>query len=120
MPALPDKHHTQFNLVPLQSDRHSLPSHDDRASEPDHQRGRAPNQGLNKQNGSSLPEPSRKLLRGQLKELCLPDIVNSGDRADEALVVRSESPWDTFSKVYECELAGSVAVVERRVRPSTV
>ncbi|OJD23046.1 serine/threonine protein kinase [Blastomyces percursus] len=106
MPAPADKRYTQFNLGPL-GDRRSPQSP-------------APNQPPNKRNGSPLQEPSRKLLKGKPRDLSLPAIVSSGDRAQQALVVRNESPWDTFSRVYECELAGPVSVVERLVRPSTV
>ncbi|QSS65613.1 hypothetical protein I7I51_06459 [Histoplasma capsulatum] len=80
----------------------------------------APNQAPNKRKGSPPQELPRKLLKGKPRDLSLPAIVSSGDRAQQALVVRNESPWDTFSRVYECELAGSVAVVEHIVRPSTV
>ncbi|KAH8695678.1 hypothetical protein BGW36DRAFT_299556 [Talaromyces proteolyticus] len=35
------------------------------------------------------------------------------------IVVRqSESPWDTFTKIYDCDLAGPLAVVAHRARPS--
>ncbi|EDN06464.1 predicted protein [Histoplasma mississippiense (nom. inval.)] len=49
----------------------------------------APNQAPNKRKGSP-PLP---------RDLSLPAIVNSGDRAQQALVVRNESPWGTFSRV---------------------
>ncbi|EDN08844.1 hypothetical protein I7I51_00501 [Histoplasma capsulatum] len=107
MSAPADKRYTQFNLGPLGGDRLSSQSP-------------APTQPPNKRKGSPFQEPPRKLLKGKPRGLSLPVIVSSGDRAQQALVVRNESPWDTFSRVYECELAGPVAVVERIVRPSTV
>jgi hypothetical protein len=59
-------------------------------------------------------------VKGNLKNLVLPNIVSSGLRADRVLIARNESPWEMYSEVYKCELAGSVTVVERRVCSSTL
>ncbi|ODH45033.1 serine/threonine protein kinase [Paracoccidioides brasiliensis] len=89
MSAPADKRYTQFNLGPLGGDGLSSQSP-------------APNQTPNKRKGSpSQQELRRKLLKGMPRDFFLPAIVSSGDRAQQALVVRKESPWDTFSRVYE-------------------
>ncbi|KAL2812034.1 hypothetical protein BJX76DRAFT_351237 [Aspergillus varians] len=68
---------------------------------------------LAKRNAPLSPaEPSRKITRGQPRALALPKISESGNSSDP--VVRDESPWDTFEKFYECDLAGTVAVCVRR------
>jgi hypothetical protein len=61
----------------------------------------------------SLVEPNRKTIHGQPRALALPKI-SEGNTAASDLVVRKESPWDTFEKIFECDLAGTVAVCVRR------
>ncbi|KAL6230350.1 hypothetical protein BDW75DRAFT_234477 [Aspergillus navahoensis] len=45
--------------------------------------------------------------------LALPKI-SEGNSAASNLIIRKESPWDTFEKFFECDLAGTVAVCVRR------
>lgn len=59
-----------------------------------------------------LADPGRKIIRGTTRPLALRETNGSGDNTD--LVIREESPWDTFEKYYECDLAGTVAVCVRR------
>jgi hypothetical protein len=66
---------------------------------------------LAKRNAPPSPvERSRKTIRGHLRALSLPKI-SEGNTADLDLIVRKESPWDTFEKIFECDLAGMVAVL---------
>lgn len=74
---------------------------------------------LAKRNALLSPaESSRKIIRGQPRALALPKIKESGNSSDP--VVRDESPWDTFEKFYECDLAGTVTVCVRRSGRSAV
>lgn len=59
-----------------------------------------------------LADPGRKIIRGTKRPLALRETNGSENNAD--LVIREESPWDTFEKCYECDLAGTVAVCVRR------
>jgi serine/threonine protein kinase len=61
----------------------------------------------------SLTEPSGKVIRGSPRGLALQETGRLGNNAGSDLVVRDESPWDTFKKYYECDLAGTVAVCVR-------
>ncbi|KAL2846617.1 hypothetical protein BJY01DRAFT_173128 [Aspergillus pseudoustus] len=66
--------------------------------------------------GNAPPSPverSGKIIRGQPRALSLPKIIE-GKTAASDLIVRKESPWDTCEKIFECDLAGTVAVCVRR------
>lgn len=54
---------------------------------------------------------------GPSKDLVLGAASQSGQRLEDSFVVRRESPWETFVKVYECELAGRFDMAIPRVRP---
>ena len=60
----------------------------------------------------SLAEPSGKVIRGSPRALTLPKTNGSVNSSD--LIIREESPWDTFKKYYDCDLAGTVALCVRR------
>ncbi|PGG95059.1 hypothetical protein AJ79_10218 [Helicocarpus griseus UAMH5409] len=66
------------------------------------------------------PEPAtyRKRMCGPVKDLVLEEASKSEKSLRDTFVVRHESPWETFSKVYACELAGPFNVALPRVRPS--
>lgn len=64
--------------------------------------------------GLTVVEPGRKIVRGPTRALALPEISGSGNNAGSDLVIQEESPWDTFRKYYDCNLAGTVAVCVRR------
>lgn len=69
---------------------------------------------LVKRNTSPPPsERSRKAIHGP-RALALPGIIQGGNTVGSDLIVRKESPWDTFEKIFECDLAGTVAVCTRR------
>jgi hypothetical protein len=70
--------------------------------------------------GPTLLEDRLKVIRGQPRELALASIGKSRSEGGNGLIVRNESPWETFKKVYECDLAGTVEVVARRSGPRVV
>ena len=72
-----------------------------------------------KRHASPLKEPTRKVINGAPKGFGLPQTVQSGG-GTKTLIVRDESPWDTFELDFSCKLAGTVAIASRRSRPSRV
>ncbi|CAP94153.1 Pc16g14830 [Penicillium rubens Wisconsin 54-1255] len=68
-----------------------------------------------------LTEPHRrgrlKVVTGPPKSLCLPHLCGLENIAS-VLIVRQESPWDTYRKVITYENAGKVTIATRRTRPS--
>ncbi|KAL4931870.1 uncharacterized protein BDV17DRAFT_279965 [Aspergillus undulatus] len=83
--------------------------------------GPHPTTRLAKRNASPSPaERSRKIIRGQPRALALQKISEGENTADSDLIERKESPWDTFEKIFECDLAGTVSVCVRRSGRSAV
>ncbi|KAF4770088.1 hypothetical protein HAV15_011597 [Penicillium sp. str.  len=70
---------------------------------------------------TKLTEPHRrgrlKVVTGPPKSLCLPHLCGLENIAS-VLIVRQESPWDTYRKVITYENAGKVTIATRRTRPS--
>ncbi|KAI1829880.1 hypothetical protein DTO027I6_9239 [Penicillium roqueforti] len=58
-----------------------------------------------------------KVITGPPKSLCLPHLCGLENIAS-VLIVRQESPWDTYRKVITYENAGKVTIATRRTRPS--
>ncbi|KAJ5343507.1 uncharacterized protein N7506_003331 [Penicillium brevicompactum] len=58
-----------------------------------------------------------KVVTGPPKSLCLPHLCGLENIAS-VLIVRQESPWDTYRKVITYEIAGKVTIATRRTRPS--
>ncbi|OQE59987.1 hypothetical protein PENNAL_c0321G03078, partial [Penicillium nalgiovense] len=58
-----------------------------------------------------------KVVTGLPKSLCLPRLCGLENIAS-VLIVRQESPWDTYRKVITYEIAGKVTIATRRTRPS--
>lgn len=58
---------------------------------------------------SSPPEPGGKVIRGSPRALAL----QANSRTGSDFNLRNESPWDTYKKHYECDLAGTVIVCVR-------
>ncbi|OQD76761.1 hypothetical protein PENANT_c119G05980 [Penicillium antarcticum] len=58
-----------------------------------------------------------KVVTGPRKSLCLPRLCGLEDIAS-VLIVRQESPWDTYREVITYEAAGKVTIATRRTRPS--
>ncbi|KAJ5938421.1 hypothetical protein N7466_001555 [Penicillium verhagenii] len=75
---------------------------------------------------SSSAEPKRpvhhhsqKAVTGPIKSLCLPRL-HSLDDIRSVLIVRHESPWDTYQQAISYDIAGEVVIASRRTRPSRV
>lgn len=54
--------------------------------------------------------PYRKRVFGPVKHLVLPILIRHGKSLDTALVVREESPWNTYMKIYECDLGAPLDI----------
>ena len=86
---------------------------------PSHSPSGLPSKGPKKRNASPLKEPSRKVVKGPPKALGLFQALQSGG-GSKTLIVRDESPWDTFELSFSCKLAGTVVIAAHRSRPSRV
>ncbi|KAJ5900279.1 uncharacterized protein N7473_004349 [Penicillium subrubescens] len=76
------------------------------------------------QTGKRPSRPSRrghtpKVITGRPKTLCLPHLGKIDD-ITSALLIRRESPWDTYRPVLTYNGAGHVTIATRRSRPSRV
>ena len=94
----------------------------DQPTQPDgltHSPSGLPSKETKKRNASPLKEPSRKVIKGPPKALGLSQALQSGG-GSQTLIVRDESPWDTFELSFSCKLAGTVAIAAHRSRPSRV
>jgi hypothetical protein len=60
-----------------------------------------------------------KVITGRSKTLCLPHLGKIDD-ITSALLIRRESPWDTYRPVLTYDSAGHVTIATRRSRPSRV
>lgn len=60
---------------------------------------------------------TRKKVSGGPKAFGLPQVCEGTSRR---LIVREESPWDTYRRTLRCNLAGDVFIASRRSRPSQV
>ena len=121
----PEKHTTvvdfeslksQYQLLSQSTPTKHQPS---RSDGPPHSPGGLPFEETRKRHASPLKEPSRKVIKGPPKGFGLPQAVQSGG-GSKTLIVRDESPWDTFELDFSCKLAGTVAIASRRSRPSRV
>ncbi|KAJ6118318.1 hypothetical protein N7471_013785 [Penicillium samsonianum] len=69
---------------------------------------------------TKLTRPRRRsrsnVVTGPPKSLCLPRLCGLENIAS-VLIVRQESPWDTYRKVITYEIAGKVTIATRRTRP---
>ena len=59
---------------------------------------------------------TKKIICGSLKDLGLPQICTA-ETPVSGLIVRSESPWETYQQESRLELAGPMIVSHRRSRP---
>ena len=113
MPSQANKRGTQFDLLPLAGARPQLTT---RRTPGESQIERT----TKRKDFSTSKKPSRKAIEGRDKDLVLCDIVEAGKRPYNSLVVRRESPWETYRKIYDCKLAGPITVVVHHVRPRKV
>lgn len=60
---------------------------------------------------------SEKTVTGPIKGLCLPRLQGL-DNITSVLIVRHESPWDTYQQAISYDLAGEVTIASCRTRPS--
>ncbi|PGG98897.1 hypothetical protein GX51_06544 [Blastomyces parvus] len=115
-----DKRATMLDFKALKV-RYSSPSEStSSAGRPDelHQSQRdLQSKSTSKRKAPPAQERTGKLMKGTQRSLGLPQIVESGV---QSLIVRNESPWDTFLKVFNCKLAGTVTIAVHRTRPSRV
>lgn len=73
-----------------------------------------------KRRASAGHEPSTTILKGQPRELQLPNIIKTKGTAAHSLVIRNESPWNAMKEVFACDLAGPVSIAVHRTAPSRV
>jgi hypothetical protein len=67
---------------------------------------------------SPRSENARKVVSGGPKSFGLPQVCEEG--IPRRLIVREESPWDTYRRTLRCNLAGEVFIAARRSYPSQV
>lgn len=67
---------------------------------------------------SPRSEHTRKVVSGGPKCFGLPQVCEEGTYL--GLIVREESPWDTYRRTLRCNLAGEVFIAARRSHPSQV
>lgn len=129
----PEKHMAEPGKLPSVIDtdhcttQHLSPSQpaasEDQPSQP-HRLSRShnwfPPKGASKSKSRPTREPARKAIQGsQIRSFGLPHVLGSKSLS-QSLVVRNESPWETFKPVFRCQLAGTVIIAGRRScsRPS--
>lgn len=69
-----------------------------------------------KREASPQSDNARKIVSGGTKSFGLPQVCEEG--ASRRLIVREESPWDTYRRTLRCTLAGDVFIAARRSRSS--
>ncbi|OJD11084.1 hypothetical protein AJ78_08069 [Emergomyces pasteurianus Ep9510] len=116
-----DKRSTRFDLdrlrVGLPSPKPQIPTHSNLLS---NTTASASASRLAKR--KSPPPPSlrgnRKIIAGKARNIALVEASRSGISRGRSLITRNESPWDTFKKICDCDLAGDVAVIVHRTNPT--
>ncbi|KAJ6027956.1 hypothetical protein N7540_003532 [Penicillium herquei] len=78
------------------------------------------NRSLNSKKREVSPQSknTRKIVSGGPRNFGLPQVCEEGP--SRRLIVREESPWDTFRRTLKCTLAGNVFIAARRSGPSAV
>jgi hypothetical protein len=115
-----DKHCTKVDFTGYQEVSANSPSREAPSSKqtpPPHVPSQL-NRSLNsKKRDASSPqsESARKVVRGGPKSLGLPQVCEDG--TSRRLIVRDESPWDTYRRRLRCTLAGNVFIAAHRSRP---
>ena len=115
MSSQKDKHLTQFDLPPLRGQKRDSGNPESESLQIERAVGRLTK--VNKPTPSQ--ESARKIPKGQ-KDLVLPSIVDAEKRSPGSSVIRKESPWGGYKKVYHDELIGPAAVVIDRKHPSRI
>jgi hypothetical protein len=117
-----DKHCTAIDFKSYQERLANNPSREAPLSKQPHQLD-APTQldsssNSKKRKTSPRSEHTRKVVSGGPKRFGLPQVCEEG--TSRGLIVREESPWDTYRRTLRCNLAGEVFIAARRSRPSQV
>ncbi|KAJ6018497.1 hypothetical protein N7522_001961 [Penicillium canescens] len=117
-----DKHCTAVDFVRYKEQFANNPSPESPLGEQPHQLD-APthldsSSNSKKRKTSPRSEHTRKVVSGSPKKFGLPQVCESG--TSRRLVVREESPWDTYRRTLKCNLAGEVFIAARRSRPFQV
>lgn len=115
-----EKHATQLDLENAILFNQLTPSSTHPVERPARPEPSPANRLTKRKDSSTSPKYSGKVISGQPRELALPQASKAQSRTAPDLVVRKESPWDTFEKGFDCELDTTVAVVSRRPRSSSV
>ncbi|KAE8132437.1 hypothetical protein BDV38DRAFT_287751 [Aspergillus pseudotamarii] len=63
------------------------------------------------------PNIYKKRICGQKRDLILLETVKLARPSHLAFIIRKESPWETYRKVYDCNLDGPLEVAIPRVHP---
>ncbi|KAF3403916.1 hypothetical protein F1880_010281 [Penicillium rolfsii] len=117
-----DKHCTKVDFSSFTEQLANSPPREVTSSEQPHQRD-VPTQSNSNSNSKKRETPdriahTRKKVSGRPKGFGLPQLCEEG--TSRRLVVREESPWDTYRRTLKCNLAGDVFIASRRSRPSQV
>lgn len=111
-----DKHLTRFDLASqLPSQKSVTPEIAASHSSPT---GKGGGRLQKSQNLPTSQGRARKILEGKTKELVLPSVAKVDIRAAGSRGVSNESPWNTYKKVYNDNLAGPATIVVECSRPS--
>ncbi|KAJ6114206.1 hypothetical protein N7512_007651 [Penicillium capsulatum] len=117
-----DKHCTEVNfehykelLATSQSPSREVPS-SKQPHQPDVPTQMSRSFNSKKREASPQSGNARKIVRGGAKRFGLPQVCEEG--TSRQLIVREESPWDTYRRTLRCTLAGDVFIAARRSRPS--
>ncbi|KAB8069051.1 hypothetical protein BDV29DRAFT_59736 [Aspergillus leporis] len=126
MSGTSDKHLTCLDFESFQaqeasqSESHLSKCRPDEAENPHQSLKNSQSKGLNKRHASPTTERAGKIIKGSPKGFGLPQVIEHADTR-RALIVRNESPWDTFQKHFSCQLlAGTVIIAAHRSRPTKV
>ena len=78
-----------------------------------------PSSSRSRKSRSPSQHHNSKIIHGPLRSLCLPRICEL-ESISSVMLVRQESPWDTYRRALTFDIAGEVFIAERRSRPSRV
>ncbi|KAJ5640277.1 uncharacterized protein N7484_008139 [Penicillium longicatenatum] len=120
--SIKDKHCTELDFQSYQELLASSPSPEAPLSKQQHQLN-VPAQSNSTSNpkkraASPSSKDTRKIVGGAPRSFGLPQVCEEGK--SHRLIVREESPWDTYRRTLKCTLAGDVFIAARRSGPSTV
>ena len=118
MATTKDKHATRIDILQAQA-LDSTPTPPSRGL-PTESEQSPPGKRKTKRNALQSPEFTRKIVKGPPQTLELPRIAEPGSSIAQPLIIRNESPWDTFKTFFTCDLAGTVFMAQSRLHPSEI